>query len=201
MGASADFDPRRPQGNAFAPIEVPTELAISLDGRSLAVNDSGVIYVSDVCCAGADRPTAIELVPEMSTSVPCNSSAIRATAALGVVLWNLDQASRSVRRIDVSVEGSCNACPLPALAVNPDEESVAAVGSTGTIVDIANPSSPAVFDALGFSVGPNLFWDEPGDNLYLPSTSDAAILGVTPIRLPKHLDGRRIRASSLRRAC
>lgn len=194
--ASADFDPRRPQGNAFAPIEVPTELAISLDGRSLAVNDSGVIYVSDVGAAGADRPTAIELNGARNVNVGTlqfvgDTRHLAAASDDRVVLWNLDQASRSVRRIDVSVEGSCNACPLPALAVNPDEESVAAVGSTGTIVDIANPSSPAVFDALGFSVGPNLFWDEPGDNLYLPSTSDAASPhpGVTPIRLPKHLDG------------
>jgi WD40 repeat protein len=146
-------DARRPAFTARAPISSPNSLALSPNGRRLAVADSGAIYVAPVAATKASRPAAIELVGHGAI----NDDGVRffgdgfhllSSSGERVAMWDLGQIDRLAHPSRVPVPPGCSACPGARLAVSPDGKRLAIVGGFGDSALIQNLDDRAGIQAL-----------------------------------------------------
>lgn len=130
--AERSYDPEKP--DFVTPIRNgrPTAMAISGDGRRVAVASAGTVYVSDVTAEKTSDVTAEkngqprELTGNSSVNergvVFLGAEGDRLVSASGrtLTLWDLRQVSRISTRIRMKVPWGCMACPGPRVEVRPD---------------------------------------------------------------------------------
>jgi WD40 repeat protein len=134
-------DPDHSGTTAVAPIHGPNSLVLSPDGSTLAVADSGVIYVAPVARDGASRGPTVKLAGNGSI----NSDGVRffgdnahLLSASGdqVALWDLTQRDRIAHSLAAPIQPGCSACTGPRVAMSPDGKSAAILVGFGDSVVI-----------------------------------------------------------------
>ena len=137
----------RPDRVAFAPISGAGPLALSPDGRRLAVSDTGTIFVADTTEAGADPRTPIALEGRGSVDrlrFFGSGSRLLSSSGAKMALWDLSQLDRLARATRVPIRSGCAACSGPRFALSPEGTQVAVVdgsGSSGAVVDLTERTS------------------------------------------------------------
>lgn len=132
----------RPQLVANAPINNPDDLALSPDGRHLAVTDTGVIYVARTGAPGDEQPPPVALEGSGSVEIVRflgDASRLLSVTGSNVALWNLRQVDRLARSVRVPLGSACSACAGALIAMSPDGASAALTsdgGATAALVDL-----------------------------------------------------------------
>ncbi|HKP89350.1 MAG TPA: hypothetical protein VJT75_05190 [Thermoleophilaceae bacterium] len=183
---------------ARAPVRVPSSLALSPDGATLAVGDSGNIYVTPVAAAGRPRAAPVKLAGGGSVNTFVGLSFLndgsRLVAATGdqLAFWDLDQVDRLARMARIPLPTACNACPGPDIAVSPSGARAAVVPHAGGPVLIQPLGSrggrrQVIGDAV---TGPSFsspVWDEGGRQVVLPVTGKSSPSEVPAIARVVHV--------------
>jgi hypothetical protein len=178
-----------PTLTAEAPIGSPTDLALSADGRRLAVADTGVIYVARPAPPG--RPHGVPPALEGNGSVDLvrffgTGALLLAASQNKVALWDLRQPDRLAHAATVPIRTGCVACDAPRIAVSPDSTRASVVGGgsdTAALVDLrTREAEPLPSDPYVVEFAPPL-WD--GRTAVLPvtpwpGTTEASHAGPMP---------------------
>lgn len=122
-----------PARTAIAPINLPSDLALSPDGRRLAVVETGVVYVADILPPQQEHETPLALAGNGSVDLVrfFGTGRLLTVSQNKVALWNVDQPDRLARATTVALGGTCGTCGLARIAVSPDGNQAAVVGSMG----------------------------------------------------------------------
>ena len=162
----------------------PEALAVSADGKHVAVADAGTIYVGDTGRTAPGPAQQLVLSGNSSTSAVVflgDGSRLLSASGDSLILWDLNQLTRIGTHAKMSVQWACNACPPPAVVVRPDGRQAAALGG----VSPAAPTLGAQVTIHGLGPDPDqtvitgdqygvLGWNADGSRLYL-AMSDGSV--------------------------
>ncbi|MFI9838240.1 hypothetical protein ACIHFD_14470 [Nonomuraea sp. NPDC051941] len=116
----------------------PNAIAISADGRRLAVADTGRIHVSTT---SKTEPSNLEVLTGSSSIDDAGlaflgGSSDRLVSASGrtLAIWELNQVTRLSQRMPIPLKWSCMACSGPALAVREGEDDVLVTSESGQTI-------------------------------------------------------------------
>jgi WD40 repeat protein len=198
----------------------PEALAISADGKHVAVADAGTIYVGETGRTAPGSAAQLVLSGNSSTSAIVfvgDGSRLLSTSGDSLILWDLSQPTRIGTHSSMSMPGECAPCGPPAVAVRPDGRQAAVIG------EISGAAPPRGAQVTVYGLGPSpgqtvitgdqygvLGWNPDGSRLFL-ARSDGSVeiraagrgtsapvigrwppfaRGQTPIALSR--DGRRV---------
>ena len=113
--------PQSPQGQpadlvALSHGSAPEALAVSADGKHVAVADAGTIYVGDTGSTAPGPAPQVVLSGSSSTSAIAflgDGSRLLSASGDSVMFWDLNQLTRIGTHASMSVPFACNACPAP----------------------------------------------------------------------------------------
>jgi WD40 repeat protein len=121
----------------------PLAIALSADGsRAAAADANGTIYVSS-----AGTPEALTGSPSVTsalTFIGTRDDQLLSANAAQFYMWDLGQSSRIEMTASVVIDGACEGCDGPQIAISPDGRRLAAINGNGDslgIVDLASPSA------------------------------------------------------------
>lgn len=118
----------------------PEALAVSADGRRVAVADAGTIYVGATGKTAPGSAQQLVLSGNSSTSAVVflgDDSHLLSASGDSLVLWDSDQLTRIGSQASMSVPFACSACPPPAIEVRPD-------GLVAAVLGDISPVAPAL---------------------------------------------------------
>ncbi|MET9245680.1 AAA family ATPase [Nonomuraea sp. NPDC003709] len=124
----------------------PNALAISADGRRLAVADTGRIHVSTTSKNEPSNPevlTGSSSINDMGLAF-LGGGSDRLVSASGrtLAIWDLNQVTRLSQRMPIPLKWSCMACNGPALAVREGEDDVLVTSESGQTILAGVGSAP-----------------------------------------------------------
>jgi WD40 repeat protein len=131
--------PYDPELTGRTPGGSPQALALSWDGKRTAIADTGTIYVSDTVPGAKPAGTPLALTGNDQINrdvVPGGGGALRffgdndhllSASGDALAVWDLTQHSLVSRRMSVTVDFACNACPGPQVSVSPDGQKAGVV--------------------------------------------------------------------------
>jgi WD40 repeat protein len=130
-----------PSGNpellAFTHGSDPQSLAVSPDGKRVAVGDGGTIYTYATAHGG---PTQLDQhVLSGNSSTPQvrflgDDNHLISASGNSLALWNLNQFSRIGSQTQVAVSMACSGCGPPVVEPSPDGQNVAILGGNPTAI-------------------------------------------------------------------
>ncbi|GIH67498.1 NACHT and WD repeat domain-containing protein [Microbispora siamensis] len=187
--ARANADPDRfdhPDRTALVEGSSPNALAISRNGTRLAVADTSTIYVAATRTGKGSPPQPpIALTGNGSVNdgivlfLGDGDSRLVSASDDRLTLWDLDKSSLFRVHGQVTVDGACNGCRAPSIAIRPDGRQAAVVSGTGGSVALKNLGSPdQPFVIPGGGTAP--LWSPDGRKLLLFNEVDETIEIRTP---------------------
>jgi WD40 repeat protein len=175
--------PYDPELTGHTPGGSPEALALSWDGKRTAIADTGTIYVSDTVPGPKPAGTPLALTGNdqiNSDVVPGGGGALRffgdndhllSASGDALAVWDLTQHSLISRRMSVTVDFACNACPGPQVSVSPDGQKAGIVDGnklSAVVRQLGSPGWETVIkgDFLGTQYSA-LLWAADGKKLLL----------------------------------
>jgi WD40 repeat protein len=173
--------PYDPELTGRTPGGSPQALALSWDGKRTAIADTGTIYVSDTVPGPKPARTPLELTGNDQINndvVPGGGGALRffgdndhllSASGDALAVWDLTQHSLISRRMGVTVDFACNACPGPQVSVSPDGQKAGVVDGNQTSAAVRQLKSSGWETVIkgDFSGGSysSLLWNADGKKL------------------------------------
>jgi hypothetical protein len=175
----APYDPELTGGT---PGGSPEALALSWDGKRTAIADTGTIYVSDTVPGAKPAGTPLALTGNDQINrdvVPGGGGALRffgdndhllSASGDALAVWDLTQHSLISRRMSVTVDFACNACPGPQVWVSPDGQKAGVVDgneSSAVVRQLGSPGWETAVkgDFFGGTTYSSLLWAADGKKL------------------------------------
>lgn len=136
--------PVPPSGNpdlvALSHGSAPEAIAVSADGKRVAVADANAIYLSETAPGAPGRAAQLSFGGNGSTSAVQflgDDNHLLSASGTSLTLWDLSQLTRISRQSSMTVPFACNACAAPTaeaqdLALSP-ERRIVVVDSNGTV--------------------------------------------------------------------
>jgi WD40 repeat protein len=173
--------PYDPELTGRTPGDSPQALALSWDGKRTAIADTGTIYVSDTVPGAKPAGTPLALTGNgqvNSDVVTGGGGALRffgdndhllSASGDALAVWDLTQHSLISKRMGVTVDWACNACPGPQVSVSPDGHQAGVVDGnnvSATVRQLERHGWETVIkgDFLG-ATNRSLLWGPDGNKL------------------------------------
>jgi hypothetical protein len=174
--------PYDPELTGRTPGGSPQALALSWDGKRTAIADTGTIYVSDTVPGPKPAGTPLALTGNdqiNSDVVRGGGGALRffgdndhllSASGDALAVWDLTQHSLISRRMGVTVDFACNACPGPQVSVSPDGRKAGVVDGnhvSAAVRQLESPGWETVIkgDLFGGTNYSSLLWGADGKKL------------------------------------
>jgi WD40 repeat protein len=174
----------------------PQTIAVSRDGRRVAVADAGTIYISET---GARTPgQAAQLTLSGNGSINPNGltflgddNHLLSASGASLTLWDLNQLPRTNRQTRMNVPFGCDACSPPLVELSPDGKEVAVLdggGSRVVVHGMGQQTDQTLIGDFGDSYGllgwstdsTKLFLARPGNSVEIRGSGGAPITGRWP---------------------
>jgi hypothetical protein len=178
-------DPEAAPSSLRAPIGNPQAVALSPDGTTGAVADTGVVYVGPVAAADESRATATALVGDGSIDAGSvrflGADQLVASSGARLVQWDLTAIDRLARTAAVPLDAGCHACGPPTVRVAPDGSAAFVAdgsGWSGEFIDLPQLTMRGERFHFGDALYEGSSWTRRGDHLVI------LVSGALPSRPP-----------------
>ena len=174
LWSTASSDPSgNPELLALSHGSDPQSLAISPDGKRVAVGDGGTVYVYSA--AKGVAPQQGQHILSGNSSTPeiqflGDDNHLVSAAGSSLALWNLSQFSRIGSQTQVAVTMACNACGAPLVEPSPDGRDVAILGGLPARIVVHGLGPGAAQQIIGSGISDSyglLGWNSSSSSVFV----------------------------------